>query len=182
MLDVAMLSPRFPFKGIIPPKRNKCSLAKNAARVNWGTAANRTFEAVLLQFVTFDVDDAKAHRYAPRKFALAADLGDGVEIDNSRSWVHVDRRVKGSKSYARVNLNHIVFTARCEKLELSFTDAEAKIGERLGLNWIYFAKYVGEEMFDACEHMPFTYVTRHRLFGGPATALQRRGEPGRNSN
>jgi len=46
MLDVAMLSPRFPFKSIIPPKENKCSLAKNAARVNWGAAANRTFEAV----------------------------------------------------------------------------------------------------------------------------------------
>jgi hypothetical protein len=46
MLDVAMLSPRFPFKGIIPPKKSKCSLAKIVARVNWGTAPNRTFEAV----------------------------------------------------------------------------------------------------------------------------------------
>jgi hypothetical protein len=46
MLDVAMLSPRFPFKGIVPPKKNESSLAELAAKVNWGTAANRTFEAV----------------------------------------------------------------------------------------------------------------------------------------
>ena len=97
-------------------------------------------QAYLLQFVTFDVDDAKAHRHEPRKFALVADLGNAAEIDDSRSWIHVDRRAKGG--FAKVNLNHVVFTAKSRELELSFTDVEAKDGERLGLNWIYFAKYV----------------------------------------
>ena len=53
MLDVTMLSPRFPFKGIIPQKKNESSLAELAAKVNWGTAANRTFEAVFQAVSSF---------------------------------------------------------------------------------------------------------------------------------
>ena len=102
-------------------------------------------ETYVLQFVTFDARDAADHRFAPRRIALSADLGAGADRLPDRSWTHVDRRAKtrwGVKSDARVNLNRIVFAARASELELSFTDAEAAEGERIGLNWIYFAKYI----------------------------------------
>ena len=53
MLDVAILSPRFPLKGITPPKKNKFSLTKIAARVNRGAAANCTFETVFQAVSSF---------------------------------------------------------------------------------------------------------------------------------
>ena len=46
MLDVAMLLPRFPFKGIVPPKKNESSLAELAAKVNRGAMVNCAFEAI----------------------------------------------------------------------------------------------------------------------------------------
>jgi len=60
MLDVAILSPRFPFKGIAPLMKNKCSLTKIAARVNWGAAANCTFEAVFQAVSSFFTIDRLA--------------------------------------------------------------------------------------------------------------------------
>ncbi len=100
-------------------------------------------ETYTLQFATFDADDAKAHRFAPRKIAVAAEFGACAEVLPDCSWVHVDKRTKtryGDKCDARVNINYIVFKAKAAELDLSFTDAAAKPGERLGLNWIYLAK------------------------------------------
>jgi hypothetical protein len=100
-------------------------------------------ETYTLQFATFDADDAKAHRFAPRKIALAAEFGAGAEMLPDGSWVHVDTRAKtrhGERCDARVNVNYVVFKAGAAELELSFTDAAAKPGERLGLNWIHLAK------------------------------------------
>jgi len=102
-------------------------------------------ETYKLQFVTFDANDAKAHRFAPRRIALNAELGDGARILPDLSWVHVDRRAKiwrKANTEARINLNYIVFEAKAPEIELSFTDAAAKPGERLGLNWIFLAKYL----------------------------------------
>ncbi len=93
-----------------------------------------------LQFVTFDADDVKAHRIAPRPFGLRATLGQAAEIDPVETWRHVDRRNKGRYAYndgvARINLHHIVFTARAAAIPLSFDDAAATPGEHLGLNSI----------------------------------------------
>ena len=100
-------------------------------------------ESYTLQFVTFDADDAEAHRFAPRKIALAVDLGAGAEIQPDRSWTHVDRRGKtrySEKGDVRVNMNTVVFTAKAPEIELSFSDAAANRGERLGLNWVHFVK------------------------------------------
>ena len=107
-----------------------------------GLAPGETYK---LYFVTFDANDAKAHRFAPRKIALAAELGTGAKILPDRSWVHVDRRAEtdsGIKVDARVNVNYIMFEAKAPEIELSFTDAAAKPGERLGLNWINLVKYL----------------------------------------
>jgi hypothetical protein len=54
------LSPRFPFKGIIPPQKNKCSLTKIAAKVNRGAAANCAFEAVFQAVSSFFTIDRLA--------------------------------------------------------------------------------------------------------------------------
>jgi hypothetical protein len=40
-------------QGHSTPKKNKCSLAKIAARVNWGAAANCAFEAVFQAVSSF---------------------------------------------------------------------------------------------------------------------------------
>jgi len=53
MLDVAILSPRFPLKGKTPPKKNKFSLTKIAARVNRGAAAYCAFETVFQAVSSF---------------------------------------------------------------------------------------------------------------------------------
>ncbi len=53
MLDVAMSSPRFPFKGIIPPKKNWCILTGIAAKVNRRSAANCAFEAIFQAVSSF---------------------------------------------------------------------------------------------------------------------------------
>ena len=91
-----------------------------------------------LQFATFDVKDVKANRIAPRRFGISATLSGGAQIDKSLSWVHVDRRVKGryavNDGVARINLHHIVFTARRPLAELVIDNAAAQPGEELGVN------------------------------------------------
>ena len=101
-----------------------------------------------LQFATFDVRDVKANRIAPRRFGIAATLSEGVEIDKALSWVHVDERIKGryemNDGIARINLHHIVFTAKSREVELTIDNAAASPGEELGVNYLslnpYFAR------------------------------------------
>ena len=100
-----------------------------------------------LQFATFDVKDVKANRIAPRQFAIAATLSEGAEIDRALSWVHVDKRVKGryaiNDGVARINLHHIVFTAKSAEVGLTLDNGAASAGEELGVNFVsvnpYFA-------------------------------------------
>ena len=101
-----------------------------------------------MQFATFDVKDVKARRVAPRRFGIEAKLSDGAEIDRALSWVHVDDRQKGRYSandgVARINLHHVVFTAKAPEIELTLDNAAASIGEELGVNYLslnpYFAR------------------------------------------
>ena len=63
-------------------------------------------ETYALQFVTFDADDAREHRFAPRRFGIAVDLGNGAMAVPGRSWVHIDRRKKtkhGEKNDASIS-------------------------------------------------------------------------------
>ena len=90
----------------------------------------------------------KANRIAPRRFGIAATLSGGVEVDKALSWVHVDERIKGryemNDGIARINLHHIVFTARSQEVELTIDNAAASPGEELGVNYLslnpYFAR------------------------------------------
>ena len=67
-----------------------------------------------LQAATFDAKDMRKGRVAPRRFALSVSLSSEVDVVPSLSWVHVDKRKKlSAKSRgARINLHHVVFTAR----------------------------------------------------------------------
>ena len=98
-----------------------------------------------LQFATFDVKDVKANRVAPRRFAMSATLSEGAEIDKALSWVHVDRRNKGryamNNGVARINLHHVVFTAKAPEVLLTLDNAAAAAGEELGINYVSVNPY-----------------------------------------
>ena len=107
-----------------------------------GLVPGRTY---CLQFATFDVKDVKANRIAPRRFGIDVKLGAGVELRKDLSWVHVDKRIKGRYDFnndvARVNLHHIVFTARATETEIVFDNAAATVGEELGINAVSLNPY-----------------------------------------
>ncbi|MBQ3290501.1 MAG: hypothetical protein IJH50_13955 [Kiritimatiellae bacterium] len=107
-----------------------------------GLVPGRTY---CLQFTAFDVKDVKANRIAPRRFGIDVTLGGGAEVRKDLSWVHVDERVKGRYDFndnvARVNLHHIVFTARAAEAEVSFGNAAANVGEELGINAVSLNPY-----------------------------------------
>ena len=114
-----------------------------------GFVPGRTY---CLEFATFDVKDVKANRIAPRRFGIDIKLGAGAEMREDLSWVHVDNRIKGRYDFndnvARVNLHHIVFTARTAETEIVFGNAAATVGEELGINAVslkpYFEGSAGE--------------------------------------
>ena len=114
-----------------------------------GLVPGRTY---CLEFATFDVKDVKANRIAPRRFGIDMKLGAGAERREDLSWVHVDKRIKGrydfNNNVARVNLHHIVFTARAAETEIVFGNADATVGEELGINAVslnpYFEGSAGE--------------------------------------
>jgi hypothetical protein len=107
-----------------------------------GLVPGRTY---CLQFSTFDVKDVKANRIAPRRFGIDVKLGAGAAIRKDLSWLHVDKRTKGRYDFndnvARVNLHHIVFTARATETEIVFDNAAAATGEELGINYVSLLPY-----------------------------------------
>ena len=98
-----------------------------------------------LQFATFDVKDVRAFRIAPRRFGVEARLSDGAEVDKELSWTHVDERIKGryaiNDGVARINLHHIVFTAKAGTVEIALDNAVAAPGEELGINFVSLNPY-----------------------------------------
>ena len=107
-----------------------------------GLVPGRTY---CLQFAAFDAKDVRASRVAPRRFAVSATLSNDAEINQSRSWVHVDARVKGryaiNDGVARINLHHILFTAKRETVELILDNESAAEGEELGVNFVSVNPY-----------------------------------------
>ena len=99
-----------------------------------------------LQAAVFDVNDMKAGRVAPRKFALAVEVSGEVKMEPSLSWVHVDRRTKltSKNGGARINLHHVVFTALAEEAVVTIFDVGASSGEALGVNAVSLNPYYRE--------------------------------------
>ena len=100
----------------------------------------------MLLFCTTDLDDVKAKRLNPRKLGIDFQL-DGVKIDESMVWI--DKRERGNyannHNVARMNVNRIIFTASGESSTLSFTDAAAKDGETLVMNYIQLKPFFAPE-------------------------------------
>ncbi|MBR4221375.1 MAG: hypothetical protein IKR81_09480 [Victivallales bacterium] len=100
----------------------------------------------MLLFCTADLDDVKAKRLNPRKLGIDFQL-DGVKIDESMVWI--DKRERGNyannHNVARMNVNRIIFTATGESSTLSFTDAAAKDGESLVMNYIQLKPFYAPE-------------------------------------
>lgn len=100
-----------------------------------------------LQAAAFDVKDMKAGRVAPRRFGISVEVSDGAEAVPSLSWVHVDERTKLSSKNggARINLHHVVFTARAKEATVTISDGAARPGEILGVNAVSVNPYYEEK-------------------------------------
>ena len=100
----------------------------------------------MLLFCTADLDDVKDKRLKPRQLGLDAQM-DGMKIIENMVWV--DNRVNGNYNYnhnvARMNVHRIIFTPEHESITLSFTDAAAKEGETLIMNYIQLKPFFAPE-------------------------------------
>ena len=93
----------------------------------------------VLRFATFDVDDAKAGRNAPRRLDVVAKLS-GAEVDKSLSWTHVDEHV--DKKGARVNYTQIVFRPSTPEVTIEFSNEDSETRRDCGLNCVSLLPYL----------------------------------------
>ena len=102
----------------------------------------------LLQFVTFDADDAHNKVTAGRDIGIRATLGAGATIHDDLSWHHIDRRELGRYAHnnacVRPNLHHIVFTATAPEVTITLDNALAQPGENLGVNFFAVTPFLLE--------------------------------------
>ncbi len=102
-----------------------------------------------LQFVVADYQDAVAKKINPRRFGLDAALSEGAEVLPEKTYVHVDKRVKGRYAHndnvARINLHHITFRARQPEVTITFRDADAAPGQELAFNYVMLKPYYDVE-------------------------------------
>ncbi len=102
-----------------------------------------------LQFVVADYKDAVAKKIDPRRFGLNVALSEGAEVLPEKTYVHVDKRVKGRYAHndgvARINLHHITFRARQPEVTITFQDTDAAPGEELAFNYVMLKPYYDVE-------------------------------------
>ena len=93
-----------------------------------------------LQFVTVDYNDLKAKKSNPKRVGIDVTLDDGASVDKSQSWVHVDKRVKGSYSFnntvPKCNLHHVVFRAVKREVTVTIHNANPVEGESSAVNYV----------------------------------------------
>jgi len=125
-----------------------CAMARTEGKPNRIGQTMRGLEvgkAYSLQFVTADRKSLGTKDYNPRKYGIAAELP-GVEILTDRCFVHIDRRKthrrKPAENLGKINLHRIVFRATIPTQQLAFTDATAKPGEELVLNFVQLKPYL----------------------------------------
>lgn len=106
-----------------------------------GVTAGRKYR---LFAATFDADDAKAKRCAPRKIELKLSL-EGAEVDLAVTYDWVDARPakdhREGDQCARLHIRRIVFTATSDTVVLKIDNAAAKPGSRLGVNCVSVVPY-----------------------------------------
>jgi len=106
-----------------------------------GVTAGRKYR---LFAATFDVDDLKAKRCAPREIELNLSL-EGAETDPELTYSWVDNRPakehREGDRCARLNIHRIVFTATSDTVVLKIDNAGAKAGSHLGVNCVSVSPY-----------------------------------------
>lgn len=93
-----------------------------------------------LQFVSADYDDVVNGKIAPKKIGVSAKLGEGVQVIPEKSFVFIDT-VGEDKKAARINLNHIRFKATAANTTVTFSDENAKPGEKTIFNYVMIKPY-----------------------------------------
>ena len=98
-----------------------------------------------LQFVTADRKDIAEKKFNPRRYGIGAELK-GAEIVTDKSFVHIDRRHSGryaqNDNVAKINLNRIIFRAKSPTQVITFSDTDAKPGEKLIINFVQLKPYL----------------------------------------
>ncbi len=102
-------------------------------------------KAYCLQFVTADRAAVTGKKPAPRRYGIDVEL-DGAERIDGKSFVYIDRRKGGryehNDNVGQINLHRIVFRATSPKLVVAFSDAAARPGEELMLNFVQLKPYL----------------------------------------
>jgi len=89
----------------------------------------------VLQFVAFDVRKLRSGIYDPAVVPVGVSFGDGAEIVEALSWNDVRTNFGwNERKRPRVNLRHVVFTAKVPEMVLSLDDAQLPDGAETGLN------------------------------------------------
>ena len=100
-----------------------------------------------LTFCSFNVADMVARRKNKYLHGVVADLGAGSAVDAARSFTNFENEARSSNNggAARVNLHVVTFKATKPSTTLVISDAQAKTGDRLGVNFISVNPYIPEE-------------------------------------
>jgi len=125
-----------------------CVLTRQPAatnRISQTAQGLKVGKAYCLQFVTADRKDVIGKTHNPRRYGIDVEL-EGVERVAEKSFVHIDRRKGGryehNDNVAKINLNRIVFRAASPTQVFAFSDAAAKPGEELLLNFVQLKPYL----------------------------------------
>jgi len=99
-----------------------------------------------LTFCSFNIADMLARKTNKYLHGVTADLGKGAVRDEARSWTNFDNSARGSQNggASRVNLHVVTFRAAASETTLTIADAQAKTGDRLGVNFVSVNPYVPE--------------------------------------
>lgn len=97
-----------------------------------------------LTFCSFNVADMVARRTDKYLHGVIADIGQGAVRDPSRSWTDFENSARGSQNggAARANLHVVTFRATADETVLAISDAKAKAGDRLGVNFVSVNPYI----------------------------------------
>ena len=107
-----------------------------------GLTAGRKY---VFQFAVADAKDVKASKVDPRRIPAKSEVTGG-DVDAARSWVYVDRRPRGryakNNGVARINLHHVVFTAKAVEAVVRIATDGAKAGEQIVVNCVSLNPYI----------------------------------------
>ena len=95
-----------------------------------------------------DYNELKANKFNPHRIGVDVTLGDGAEIDDAQSWVHVDKREWGQYKHnnhvPKCNLHHVVFKATKPEISVTIHNGKAVKGEAVAVNYVMLNPFLTE--------------------------------------